>query len=782
MRNYFTWIGLILCVSVLCAVDAGATVPFADDLPDVRLIRQGVGTPESMDPAFDLDDYVIDNDTADSDLSWSVSVEAGGPVVNIDASSLQLGLHEADVGALSAAGLYDADFTVDDGSDTDVAGSTLKYSDFWLTEPKFTADNRLSFQGAGLPRFTYVKLFDGSGSPETTPALDGFISPGATAWFGPLSMYDVSSGAPVRVDQGMSVSFGGLDASVLSGSGRIVLTPSGALSCAVLISVPAVLNGSTFDRVGNWDGKVIMVAPAAKPDNFPAWTWDAGNLAQDCRFENIPAGAPLQPGAAGSSTVPLTFVSGWQMNAFQGQPVPTASLLTDAQLAGTVAGDSAKQFAGATSGNVFQLAFSPNASGMAVSINTRRLTPIVPGTIYGFSMNVATDIPEAEIAAYARNVKFVAQAYTRPDEGYYAGTFVGNAIAAGQQTVGLPVDGEWRQIYYEVRIPELNFALDNSYIGGTGTSNTAYLGLLNFFRIFAEPNTPAFNVFIDNVYIYCKGMSDLNYADANESSTGLIEKGLADGITAFTAYNAIQPGTYGELIDNAFDSGVDLASNNWLLDSGLPGIINVSTPSGAFAIASPGRLQTSGCLQARVTNGSPTGTALADGARARTRAIGVRGQDSGGTAILDDAGNPVPNLAGEGYYGVSFWIGSNAASCANNPQIKVYLMEQRPATNQIQAFNLIGPSNIPAQADGWYQYSFVGAYPELKGGDRAMQQALVVVDVAAKSAWKNPSWGAGAYTGTNAPGYSGNASVYIDDVAVHRVRDTQEYWNASLFE
>ena len=104
MRNYFKWIGLILCVSVMFAVEAGATVPFADDLPDVRLIRQGAGAPVSVDPAFDLDDYIIDNDTSDDAISWSVSVEAGGPIVNIDAASLQLGLHEVEVQALATSG------------------------------------------------------------------------------------------------------------------------------------------------------------------------------------------------------------------------------------------------------------------------------------------------------------------------------------------------------------------------------------------------------------------------------------------------------------------------------------------------------------------------------------------------------------------------------------------------------------------------------------------------------------------------------------------------------
>ena len=795
MRNYFTWIGLILCVSVLFAVEAGATVPFADDLPDVRLIRQGVGTPESMDPAFDLDDYVIDNDTSDDALTWTYSVEGGGPIVNVDTASLQLGLHEVEVQALSSAGLYDATFEADDLSDTDDTVSTLKYSEFWLTEPKFTADNRLSFKGAGMPRFTFVKLFDGSGAPETTEALSGYISPSASVLFGPLTMYDLTSGAPVRVDQGQAVSFGGLDASVLTSSGRIVLTPSGALSCAVLVSVPAVLDtpGNTFDRAGNWDGKVIMVAPAAKTQTFQGQVsvYGAGTLAQYCRFEDIPGSVPaeMQPDGAGSNASPTFITGGWRMNGIGSTPLPTASLLTSTGLGSTVAGASAKQFAGATSGNALKLAFTSDAAGMACSISTLRLSPLVPGTIYGFSMNVATSIPASEAAEfYARKVKFVAQAYTRADEGYFAGTFVGNAIAAGQQTVGLPVDGEWRQIYMEMRMPELSFALDNSHIGGTGTTNVSYDGLLNFFRVFVDPDTPDFDVFIDNVYIYNKGMSDLNYADVNEAVTdpdltGLVEKGLADGVTAFTAYNAQNVSVNGIYTGNDFELGTDLGSNNWRI-TGMPGLVNVGTPSGAFAVASPGRLQSDGCLQASVTNGTSTVSGEQDGGRAASRPVAIRGKDTTGADILDDAGDPVPNLAGEGYYGISFWLGSNGASCVNNPQIKVYLVEQKPAVNQIQSFTLLGPSNVPASPDGWYQYGFVGAYPKLTDGGQPMQQANIIVDVATKQGWQGAGKGAGDYSGatSTSPGFLGDADVYVDDIVVHRVRDTQEYWNASLFE
>jgi hypothetical protein len=772
----------------LFAVEAGATVPFADDLPDISLIRQGVGTPDAMDPAFDLDDYVIDNDTSDDALSWSVSVEAGGPTVNVDVASLQLGLHEAEVLAHAPAGLWDATFTADDSSDTADTASTLKFSNFWLTEPKFTADNRLSFKGAGLPRFTFVKLFDGSGGPENTLPLSGYISTSDSVWFGPLTMYDLSSGAPVRVDQGQAVSYGGLDASVLTSTGRIVLTPSGALSCAVLISIPAVLQGSTFDRVGNWDGKVIMVAPAAKTDVFTgqAGTYGAGTLAQFCRFEDIPLAVPaeMQPGGAGSNADPTFIAGGWRMQSIRGAPLPTASLVSAGALAALGAGspgDSAKQFAGATSGNVLKLAFSPNTEGMKANISTFKLSPLVPGTIYGFSMNVSTDIPASQIALYAQNIKFGAKAYTRRDEGFFAAAFFGNALGAGQQTVGLPVDGEWRQIYTEIRIPELCFALENSYIGGTGTSNVAYDGLLNFFQFLVNPDTPAFNVYIDNIYIYSKGMSVLNYADVNESSsTGLIEKGLANGVTAFTAYNALNPATNGKYTGNNFDLGVDLASNNWV-EQALGGV-SVPTPSGQFAISSPGRLMTDGCLRGTVVNGTPTGTLLTDGSRARTRPMGIRGKDSTDLDILDDAGNPVPDLAGEGYYGVSFWISSNADSCVNNPQIKVSLTEQRPATNQLASSTVLGPSNVPAQDDGWYQYSFVGAYPKLRGGSRPMQQANVIVDVSTKSGWKGATRGADAYVDTNAPGYLGDADVFVDDIVVHRVRDTEEYWNASLFE
>ena len=788
MRKYFTWFGIILCVSVLFAVEVGATVPFADDLPDVRLIRQGSGgTPETMAPAFDLDDYVIDNQQTDDSISWSSSVEAGGPAINIDTVSDQLALHEVDVAAVAAAGLYDATFTANAAGDTDEAVSTVKYSEFWLTEPKFTADNRLSFAGADLPRFTYVKLFDGSGAAEDTPALDGSVSPAQTVDFGPLTMYDLTSGAPVREDQGQTVAFGGLGAWVNGNTGAVSLTPSGALSCAVLISIPAVLDGSSFSRGGNWDGAVIMVAPAVKGLSFNSVSgsgdpYETSTLAQDCRFEDIPGTAAVQPDGTPSNSSPQFITGGWRFNGgYAGLTAASIGLVSSGNLG--VAGTPANQFAGATSGNALQIAFTPDAAGMGADISSFKLTSVQPGEIYGMSMNIATDIPSAQMALYSNNVKFILQTYIRGDQGYFAGTVVDVAqTTADQQSVGMPVDGQWRQIYMEFRVPELSYALDNTYIGGTGTSNVSSDGFLLFFRASAKANTPAFNVYIDNVYTYCKGMSDLNYADVNDSDDapiGLIEEGLANGVTAFATYNAINPAVNGDMVDNTFESGASLALNNWR-ETGSPGYVNVGTPTGQAGIASFGRLNTGGSLELYLTGGTPASSSDGDGIRVATRPIGIRGQTSGDVAILDANGDPIPDLAGEGYYGVSFWMTSNAASCVSNPQVKVYLNEQKPSPNQLTSFSLLGPSNVPAQPDGWYQYSFVGAYPRL-GGDRPMLQAIVVIDVGARGGFANRP-GGGDYVGTSVPGYNATSHVYIDDLVVHRVRDTNEYWNASLFE
>jgi len=784
MRHCFTWVGIICCVSVLFAVEVGATVPFADDLPDIRLIRQGAGAPTTLTPAFDLDDYVIDNDDADDELSWSRSVQAGGPVVNIDDSSTQPALHDVDVLAQAAAGVWNVVYTVSaPDSQTDTTQSKKKYSSFWLTEPKFTADNRLSFKGAGKPRFTHVMLFDGSGSAQSTPSLLSYISPSqpftgtSMISFGPLIAHSLGTGTPVEVARGNTINvYGGLGAQILTPSGVVALTPTGALSCAVLLSIPAVLQGSSFSDAGDWDGTVIMVAPAKEIERFPAATiFTDPTLAQNTGFEDIPAGAALQPGGAGTSTGGTFITGAWRIDALAGTAMPTFSLITAAQLAGTAnVGNPANQFAGATSGNVLKIAMN-NASGstdMVGTVTGFNIRPVQPGEVYGVSMNVSTDIPSSQVANYATKVKFVLIAQTKPDLGLFTQSallFAGAPLSGVDQAISLPVDGKWRQLYTEFIIPELNY--DEGLMD---------LGCFTWFRAVAAAGTPAFNVYIDNVYFYCKGMSDMNYFDSNGEPGGLAEDGLANGVTAFTAYNPINPGTNGAIIDGSFETGTTLASNNWVFDANVrPGAVNVPSPSGTAGLATTGRLSSSGSAYAQIPSGTPRTAGQNDGLRFRDRGIAVNGLDSTGAGIAG-----APDLSGEGYYGVSFWIASDATNLAANPEAKVTLLETRPTLNQIGGFVTVGPSCIPTSADGWYQYAYVGAFPDMVSGKDAMQRGQVIVDVMARysrSVLADASFPP-EYQGNNRPGYNANARIYFDDIRVHKVNDSTAYWNASLFD
>lgn len=787
MKHCFTWIGLI-CL-VMFSVNANATTPFADDLPDLRLAPQGSSSfPKSLDPAFDLDDYVIDNNNADDELSWSSVVETNGPVVNIDSTSAQPALHQVEYMENNQYGLYDVTYTVDDSVDgTDSTVSTVKYSTFFVTEPKFTADNRLSFKGPNKPRFTYVKMSPADGdSAESTPSLLPYLVSdlgtgaafAAPTWlsFGPLLAYDLSSGSPVKVAQGNTIDIlGALDAQVLTPSGVVYLTPKHALSCAVLISIPAVLD--TFDASGNWDGTVIMVAPAKRIATYPAQVavWGANPpLAANTRFENIPAGAALQPGGAGVSGNNQFITAGWRLNSIGVLPTGTVSILTPAQLAATVAGSAANQFAGATSGNCLQLDQN-NAAGtqvMFTSLTCFDITPALPGEVYGISMNIATDVPASAIASIANKVQLQVQVQTKPDFGVYqitALTF--DQGVAGLGTLALPTDGKWRQVYTEFIVPELNQNVDGLY-------NMMQSGFLLNIRVQANPGCPRFRMFVDNVYVYNKGMSDLNVNDVNGEAGGLVEKGLAYGVTALPeVVNRIDPEVT-RLIDMAFESGSTLTDNGWV-NVGKPGYVRAAWYSGTstVAIEPTGRLQSSGSLSAQVGRVVPS--TESDGIEFRTKGIALNGAKNDGTPIANAV-----DYSGESYYGLTFWVTSGAADITQNPEVKVMLQEIRPVLNQVINSIIVGPSALPASntANEWYQYSLVGAFPDL-GLGRAMQGALVGVSVVAlgnRQGFQTPAPYDGVIKGK--PGSVGTARVYLDDFVIHKVRDLDTYWNASLFE
>jgi hypothetical protein len=277
-------------------------------------------------------------------------------------------------------------------------------------------------------------------------------------------------------------------------------------------------------------------------------------------------------------------------------------------------------------------------------------------------------------------------------------------------------------------------------------------------------------------------MSDLNYTDANEDEggAGLLEKGLANGITALPTFNAINPPVNGALVDLGFDSGSTLDANNWRSTNNFPFVTAPSTSATCAIAVNQGRLLlpgTSNSLLFEFPDGVPSDTDN-DGYRAFSRGIGL--------SAIDNQDNPIsgaPNLSGESYYGISAWIASDGVELKDNQQIKVLLSEIVPTRNQLNVGFLAGPSCVPLNSE-WIQYSVVGPFPEMLSGQPAMQRAQVTLQAAAAGARRalgDSSWGNLNTTG-NQPGYEADAKLYVDDVVIHRVRDDIEYWNYSLFD
>jgi hypothetical protein len=554
------------------------------------------------------------------------------------------------------------------------------------------------------------------------------------------------------------------------------MTPGGGLTPG-----GGTITGLTDPATQDWDGVTILVAPAKSIQTFNAMTgvFSSGTLAQDTGFENIPAGADLTVDAA-PVAVTRTFVTGgWRWDEISGLNLPGIRIVSAGTLAGSVAGDQNNMFPGATSGNSLCIAADNSSSGTTMfgRLQSFNITPIQPGEIYGVSMNVSTDIPGNDVANFAQNVKLKISANTQPDFGQFTACARVSAAAGFADAANVvPTDGVWQQLFTEFRVPALNFSADQGTVGGSGDINLADRGMRVAITLLVSANTPAFNVYIDNVYIYCKGLSDLNYFDSNgddANSTGVIEKGLAHGVTAFTAYNAQNPGTNGTLISTDFEGVADLGDANWVADSSLGFFSNPSTPDAG--IETQGRGGSGGSLRMALA-GTSSNAGEIYGVRVRTRAIGIAGTDTQGAAIA--AG--LPDISGEGHYGVSFWVSTNSASIANNPQVKFSLQERRPTLNQVINSLLIRPSALPTVNDGWHQFSMTGPYPQELSGP-AMTQALLVIDQWSLNDFRSATE-QGSFSGTNRPGYNSNGTVFIDDINVHRVRDNSAYFDYSIFD
>jgi hypothetical protein len=534
-----------------------------------------------------------------------------------------------------------------------------------------------------------------------------------------------------------------------------------------------VLQGDSFGPTGDWDGSVMMVAPAKVIQKYPAWTGST-SLRQTCRFEDIPTDAPIPPDGAGSSTTGTKITGSMQLQSIAGLAMPTFSVVSTLPGAAGQPGNAANQFAGATSGNAVKVDFN-NASGgtiMAGRLLSFNITPVQPGEVYGVSVNISTDIPSAQYASYNDMFRMRLFAASKPDQALWMTCFRGKA-AVGTDPVSVPTDGKWSQLYLEYIVPELNTSVEDS--GGTDV-NLSASGFMVGVDMYADPATPQFNVYYDNFYVYSKGMADLNITDVNGASGGLVEEGLANGITAFQAYNHINPSVNGNMVDLGFESGSTLAANNWL-DPTKPAVANVAVSTATASVAGFSRLPSpagSACLSAEITGGLPAGGEN-DAVRVMARQIAVAGVDNSDAAIAG-----APDMSSEGYFGLSFWVASNASHVSENSSVKIDLLERKPTNNQIASGILVGPSVLPLDLD-WQQYSFVGPYPD-RGAGNAMKTAILNLEVIAHAFRANLTLPGEFNLAANKPGADASETIYIDDLVLHRVSNNDQYWNSSLFD
>jgi hypothetical protein len=449
-----------------------------------------------------------------------------------------------------------------------------------------------------------------------------------------------------------------------------------------------------------------------------------------------------------------------------------------------------------------------NMLGVMISRPFRDLTP---GQTYVAQLNYTTNIPAAQMANFSKRMYLQLQIQAAPDNTFFTSSRMAEFSAAQASTVvtntvTVATDNVWQQMYVEFKLPENAFGIpDAPSVSGATTDPRNWL--TNFYlnvRTFANQGCPAYNVYVDNVYLYEKCASDLNFFDANSDANnqGLAEDGVAYGATMLESLYFTPPGQGSSPMAMGFDAGTTLASNGWrnyFTDvSGSFAGLNLpagTDPSLTMSIGTAGRLNSAGCLQLRIANGTPNqptntqGNSVGvDGGRVFSYGIDLSGKVDGGTQINDPSGQPLPDLSGASYYGLSFWVRSDAPDFRTNPHLKAYLQETRPGNQQQLATVLVGPAGMPRAGDGWIQYYCVGAFADWSAaGRKTMERVQIMFEPLADAKRRDLNYQSVAGTvmtkaNQATPGYNANSNFYIDDVAVHKVDNNDVYFNVSLFQ
>lgn len=495
MRIKLTLSAILFLVVVVVASQVYATAPTIDDhLPSIELFQSFPGiTPDDEGwefdtDALDLDDYIMDVDTAPGSITWGIGAGStssfydGQSASDISATadgaatlpSVETG-NSVDVYGLQYTGALSLDYRAADDAVTVHAERYVHYSSFRVRGPRVGADNRVGTSVTQLP-FTWViagdamtsgiGLLDSSnyddiltftGSVSGSPIVSGGAQPDYDYMVKYLDGSSANVSSTLTIDIDANGEFHIIP--VLDGSG--LPTQSRPVFVSFIASIE---DGST-----DWSGGTILLTPALTPDS-------SLTIAEFCSFEGFSSGA-----------VPSNFPGddyGWSR-------VGPSSTLGVAEITDT--GIPAASWPGAVDGNnVLHLDLANDTTNgiEKARIISLPISPIEPGATYGLSMNIAT---------------------TSTDSSHNPRVFLrAKGVPAGDNTTGtklsksaLPTASDgWKQLFTTYTAPLLTANTPGS--DGTGSYNFHYQGVQLFLQFAAVQTTPASGVdmYVDNVYFY----------------------------------------------------------------------------------------------------------------------------------------------------------------------------------------------------------------------------------------------------------------------------------------
>jgi hypothetical protein len=519
MIHKLTLSATLFLVVTLVAGHGFATAPMIDDkLPDVQLIIKPTGSPtvdgwELDTESFDLDDFIIDADTAPGNIDWGIQLGighqfyygidqlgenmadvvvpgyAGGDVGNM----LDSGDNTVDVFGFQYTGTLNLRYMADDaftytgdllfGNTIVIEDGTLHFSTFRCRTPQVGLDNRIGTV-VSTP-YTWVI------GTEAITSGAGLLDSGNLDVLSDGAWVETQAGSAEYDWQGFDLTG---DTLAIQSMVEVTIDSNGVFSVIprqnpgsnqpklnrpVLVSFVAM-----HPTCSDWSGGTVLMTPALTPD-----TEIKPSVGGFSSFEGFGNGDTIPDVAAGER-------NGWSL--VLGKTTGSHSVVNT--------GYPSASWPGAITGsNVLKVTVS--SDNRQVRIISSNITPVEAGATYGLSMNVATDSTDSSTTP-----RVFLRAKGNP---------------AGDNTTGLKVgktamptssDG-WKQLFTTYTEPLAAATVPGA--DGTGSYNFHYGGVQLFLQFAAFGTSPETNIYCDNVYFYklsdgpAASMEDEGFCDAD---------------------------------------------------------------------------------------------------------------------------------------------------------------------------------------------------------------------------------------------------------------------------